>query len=73
MAKKFKEAANRNESLGLTDDEIRFYDALANNESAVRELSDETLKLIAHELTKISARMSVSIGHSVKASAQNCG
>jgi type I restriction enzyme, R subunit len=52
MAKKFKEAANRNESLGLTDDEIRFYDALVNNESAVRELSDETLKKIAHELTE---------------------
>lgn len=51
MAKKFKEAASRGEQLGLTDDEVRFYDALANNESAVRELSDETLKKIAHELT----------------------
>ena len=39
--------------LGLTEDEIRFYDALADNESAVRELSDETLKKIAHELTEI--------------------
>jgi len=52
MAKKFREAANRGESLGLNDDEIRFYDALADNESAVRELSDETLKKIAHELTE---------------------
>jgi type I restriction enzyme, R subunit len=52
MAKKFREAANRGEELGLTDDEIRFYDALANNESAVRELTDETLKKIAHELTE---------------------
>ena len=51
MAKKFKEAASRGEQLGLTDDEVRFYDALANNESAVRELADETLKKIAHELT----------------------
>lgn len=51
MAKKFKEAASRGEQLGLTDDEVRFYDALANNESAVRELTDETLKKIAHELT----------------------
>jgi type I restriction enzyme R subunit len=37
---------------GLTEDEIRFYDALAENESAVRELSDEILKKIAHELTE---------------------
>ena len=32
--------------------EIAFYDALANNESALRELGDETLKKIAHELTE---------------------
>lgn len=31
---------------------MRFYDALATNESAVRELTDETLKKIAHELTE---------------------
>ena len=36
----------------LTEDEVRFYDALATNESAVRELTDETLKKIAHELTE---------------------
>ncbi len=52
MAKKFKAAASRGEQLGLSDDEVRFYDALANNESAVRELTDETLKKIAHELTE---------------------
>ncbi|ASU39110.1 DEAD/DEAH box helicase [Herbaspirillum sp. meg3] len=52
MAKKFKEAANRGEQLGLTEDEVKFYDALANNESAVKELTDETLKKIAHELTE---------------------
>ena len=52
MAKKFREAASRGKALGLTDDEVRFYDALANNESAVRELTDETLKKIAHELTE---------------------
>lgn len=52
MAKKFHAAATRGEELGLTEDEIRFYDALANNESAVRELTDETLKKIAHELTE---------------------
>ena len=52
MAKKFKEAANRGEKLGLSEDELRFYDALVDNESAVRELTNETLKKIAHELTE---------------------
>ena len=52
MAKKFREAAHRGELLGLTEDEVRFYDALATNESAVKELTDETLKKIAHELTE---------------------
>ena len=52
MAKKFREAAGRGEQLGLTEDEVRFYDALATNESAVKELTDETLKKIAHELTE---------------------
>ena len=52
MAKKFRAAATRGEELGLTEDEILFYDALADNESAVRELSDEILKKIAHELTE---------------------
>lgn len=52
MAKKFKLAASRGEQLGLSDDEVKFYDALANNESAVKELTDETLKKIAHELTE---------------------
>jgi type I restriction enzyme R subunit len=51
MAKKFREAAGRGEQLGLQEDEIKFYDALANNASAVRELQDEVLKKIAQELT----------------------
>lgn len=52
MAKKFKAAASRGEQLGLTDDEVKFYDALASNESAVLQLTDETLKKIAGELTE---------------------
>ncbi len=52
MAKKFQEAISRGEELGLNEDEIRFYDALGTNESAVRKLTDETLKKIAHELTE---------------------
>jgi len=52
MAKKFRDASNRGVQLGLTDDEVKFYDALANNESAVLLLNDEILKNIAHELTE---------------------
>ncbi|MBO3274102.1 type I restriction endonuclease subunit R [Pseudomonas schmalbachii] len=51
MAKKFAAASKRGEQLGLNDDELAFYDALANNEASVRELGDETLARIAHELT----------------------
>jgi type I restriction enzyme R subunit len=51
MAKEFREAAKRGEKLGLNDSELAFYDALADNESAVRELGDEILKKIALELT----------------------
>ena len=51
MARKFREAHGLADKLGLSEDEVRFYTALADNESAVRELSDDTLKKIAHELT----------------------
>ena len=67
MAKKFREAAGRGDELGLTEDEIRFYDALADNESAVRELSDETLKKIAHELTE-NLRQNLSVDWSQRES-----
>ncbi len=60
MARKFREAASRGESLGLSEDEVKFYDALILNESAARELSDETLKKIAHELTT-SLRQNISV------------
>lgn len=52
MAKEFREAAKRGQNLGLSDAELAFYDALADNESAVNELGDETLKKIAFELTE---------------------
>lgn len=44
MANKFREVAQRGAELGLSEDEIRFYDALADNESATQELTDETMK-----------------------------
>jgi type I restriction enzyme R subunit len=52
MAKEFREAAKRGDELGLNPSELAFYDALANNESAVRDLGDPVLKLIAQELTQ---------------------
>lgn len=52
MAKQFQDEMVRDEALGLNPDEVAFYDALANNESAVRELGDDTLKKIAIEITQ---------------------
>jgi type I restriction enzyme R subunit len=52
MAKEFQAVLEREAALGLGHDEIAFYDALANNESAVRELGDEILKKIAVEITE---------------------
>jgi type I restriction enzyme R subunit len=51
MAKDFQQEMAHEAELGLNPDEIAFYDALANNESAVRELGDEILKKIAIEIT----------------------
>lgn len=52
MAKEFQATLEREAALGLGQDEIAFYDALANNESAVRDLGDEVLKKIAIEITE---------------------
>jgi type I restriction enzyme R subunit len=69
MAKKFREAASRGQQLGLSEDEVRFYDALAHNESAVRELTDETLKKIAHELAD-NLRKNLTVDWSARESVQ---
>ncbi|MFV9683979.1 type I restriction endonuclease subunit R [Pseudomonas sp. NY15367] len=60
MAKKFAAASKRGDELGLNNDELAFYDALANNEASVRELGDEILAKIAHELTD-SLRQNVTV------------
>lgn len=65
MAKKFKEAADRGADLGLSNDELAFYDALANNEESVRELGDETLKKIAHELAE-SLRKNITVDWAIR-------
>ncbi|WP_323924386.1 type I restriction endonuclease subunit R [Aeromonas veronii] len=67
MAKKFAAVSKRGQALGLNDDELAFYDALANNEASVRELGDEILAKIAHELTA-SLRRSVTVDWSSRES-----
>ena len=46
LAKEIRQAHSRGENLGLTEDEVAFYDALEVNDSAVQVLGDETLKAI---------------------------
>jgi len=67
IAKDMRAAQERGEKLGLSDDEIAFYDALASNESAVRELGDATLKAIAQELV-IKVRESAAIDWTMRES-----
>jgi type I restriction enzyme R subunit len=51
LAKEMRDARGRGEELGLSDDELAFYDALETNDSAVAVLGDENLREIARELT----------------------
>ncbi|MGA3057808.1 MAG: type I restriction endonuclease subunit R [Candidatus Limnocylindrales bacterium] len=50
LAKDMRARDARGESLGLSEDELAFYDALETNDSAVAVLGDETLRDIAREL-----------------------
>ena len=50
LAKKIREEKERGNELNLTEDEIAFYDALCESDSAVMEIGDDTLKQIAQEL-----------------------
>ena len=52
LAKQMRDDMNRHAALGLREDEIAFYDAVAQNDSAVMELGDETLKAIARDLVR---------------------
>ncbi|MGL4501054.1 MAG: DUF3387 domain-containing protein, partial [Planktothrix sp.] len=60
LAQEIREAHQRGEELGLTEDELAFYDALEVNDSAVKLLGDATLKEIARELVR-AIRQSVTI------------
>ena len=52
LAKKIRDDKNRGEQLNLTEEELAFYDALADNDSAVQVLGNETLRKMATELSK---------------------
>jgi type I restriction enzyme, R subunit len=56
LAKEMKAAASRGQELGLTDDELAFYDALEVNDSAVQVLGDLNLRIIAKELVETVKR-----------------
>jgi type I restriction enzyme, R subunit len=60
LAKDIRAARTRGEETGLTDEEIAFYDALAENESARQVMGEPTLRVIAHELVA-SIKDSVSV------------
>jgi type I restriction enzyme, R subunit len=52
IANRLRATHGRGEDLGLTEDELAFYDALETNDSAVAVLGDENLKTIARELVE---------------------
>ena len=56
LARELREANARGEALGLSEDELGFYDALGVNDSAVQVLGDETLRTIARELVETVQR-----------------
>ena len=56
LARKMREANERGEQLGLSEDELAFYDALETNDSAVKVLGDETLREIAQQLVETVRR-----------------
>ena len=56
LAREMREADRRGEALGLSEEELAFYDALETNDSAVKVLGEPTLKRIARELVETVRR-----------------
>jgi type I restriction enzyme, R subunit len=67
MAKELRDAPKRGDELGLTEDELAFYDALAAHGDAKKVMGDEVLSAIAHELVE-TVRNSVTIDWTQKES-----
>jgi type I restriction enzyme R subunit len=69
LAKELDVATKRGEDLGLTDEEVAFYDALADNNSAREVMGDDKLREIATELVSL-IRKNVTIDWTLRESAQ---
>jgi type I restriction enzyme R subunit len=69
IAKEIKEADKEGERLGLTNDEVAFYNALEVNDSAVQVLGDEQLKEIAREIAD-KVRANATIDWTIRESAR---
>ena len=69
IAKEIKEADKDGERLGLTKDEVAFYNALEVNDSAVMVLGDDQLKEIAREITD-KVRANATIDWTIRESAR---
>jgi type I restriction enzyme R subunit len=67
LARDMRRAEQRGEDLGLSEEELAFYDALETNDSAVKVLGDETLRAIARELVA-TVRANVTIDWTVRES-----
>ena len=65
LAKEMREANERGEKLGLSEDELAFYDALSDNKSAVEVMGDELLGDIARELVE-TVRRNVTIDWTIR-------
>ena len=65
LAKDIRQASARGEQLGLTDDELAFYDALETNDSAVAVLGEPELLATARELAE-QVRANVTIDWTVR-------
>ena len=69
LAKDLREAGKRGEKMGLNDDEVAFYDALADNGSAVKIMGDDQLKVLAMELV-LRVRQSITIDWTLRENAR---
>jgi len=69
LARDMREANARGEKLGLSEDEVAFYDALETNDSAVKVLGDDTLRTIARELVA-TVRANVTIDWTMRENVQ---
>jgi len=69
LAHEIRAARARGEEEGLSEEEIAFYDALAENESAVEAMGDDQLRVIAHELL-LSLRKNVTVDWAHRESAR---